>query len=324
MNVYWKYRIPALKGENEIDIVAVLNHGYVRKISVSSRNSEPEVIRDVDINDLSLEYPYLIFNFLKRILLKKSEHLTEQLSFSNPYFLLKILQDYFTILEIMKQIKLLAVQYNDKALYQTTTLFFRENAFNEKILRRLSAFIMNPKPDLLNSILTIKDIFFLYDLIMGYDKEKEKEGRVYLIVNDFIFKHFHKKKILLSCHYYDKDFPMDTFPEIISVPDYREKLLNDLKSCLHTIKHDLEILSGKEDSEPPVNTLKSHVNDAGSDITTSFCYGRIIREDNHAYYTEYLYDRYLGVPDLFNGMHHQALEFVFSLMNFTLIEKRYS
>ena len=319
MNVFWKYSIPALKRAREIDIHACLNHGYVRKITLPSYTPEPELIRQSEIMHLSFEYPYLIFNFLDYLIKNQSDVLNEQFSFSYPGFQLKILQDYFTILEIMKQIKLLAVQYHDKALFQTTELFFRENVFNEKILKRLSAHILNPKKKSLNTILTIKDIFFLYDLIMGYEKEKDKEGKSYLVINHSVFRHFHKHTKILPCHFYDNTFSKNSNPDTISVPEYRKKLLMDLKTYLKVIKHDLEILSGKEEGGDTQNKAARQ-----REFESDFHYGSIHYKMNHQYIVEYLYERYFQNPHIFCGMHHEALEFVFSMMNFTLIEKEYS
>jgi len=319
MNVFWTYRVPTLKKDRIIHIHAGLNHGYVRKIILPDYTPEQELIQQSEIMELSFEYPYMTFNFLNYLIKSQQDLLDEKLSFSTPGFQLKILQDYFSILEIMKQIKLLAVHYHDKALYQTTALFFRESIFNEKILNRLSAHILNPEKDSLNTILTIKDIFFLYDLIMGYEKEKEKEGKSYLVMNHAVFRHFHKHKKILPGHFYDNAFIKDSNPELISVPEYRKKLLNDLKKYLQVMKHDLEILSGKEDGGGRQNITSMQTN-----LESAFHYGNIHHKTNHQYLVEYLYDRYFQNPHVFYGLHHEALEFVFFLMNFTLLEKEYS
>ncbi|MDK2976173.1 MAG: hypothetical protein PWP06_648 [Candidatus Marinimicrobia bacterium] len=319
MNVFWTYRVPTLKKDRIIHIHASLNHGYVRKIILPDYTPERDLILQSEIMELPFEYPYMIFNFLNYLIKSQQNLLNEQLSFSTSGFQLKILQDYFTILEIMKQIKLLAFYYHDKALYQTTTLFFSENAFNEKILKRLSAHLLNPEKNTLNTILTIKDIFFLYDLIMGYEKEKEKEGKGYLVINHAVFQHFHKHKKILPCHFYDNDFIKDPNPEWISVPEYRKKLLNDLKIYLQVMKHDLEILSGKEEENGSQNIAAMQTYPE-----SAFHYGKIHHKTNHQYLVEYLYDRYFQNPRVFYGLHHEALEFIFFLMNFTIIEKEYS
>ncbi|MDD5581981.1 MAG: hypothetical protein PHS99_02055 [Candidatus Marinimicrobia bacterium] len=319
MNIYWKYKVPTLKKPRSIEIQASLRNGFVQNISFNEEEYHPEIIHKKELLSLSQDYPFLLFNFLNKLILKDESPSESMLSTDSPYFILKILEDYFTTLEIMKQIKYIAQYFNDKALYQTITLFFQENTFNEIILKRLIEYFLNPNSlSLKKDILTIKDIFFLYDLIIGYEREKEKEGRGYLTMNNALFNHFYKKITILACNFYELTFDSNPFFDKISVPLYRKKLLQDLKKSLQTMRNDLEILSGKEDKE-----LWNYSKHISTDIT-DFQYGKIIFEKNHCYTVNYLYGNYIEKPDIFYSLHHKALEFFFLLLNFTEIRKEYS
>jgi hypothetical protein len=318
MNVEWTYITPSLCSDVTIHIKASLRHGYIEQITINPPISNPETINLSHLPDLSDTDPFIAFSFYKMLFLKKT---TDAHPDGTHLILLKILQDYFVILEIMKQIKNLAVAYDDKALFQTTHLFFTENVFNKKILSRLTSIVVHTEnPKAFQTILSLSDVFFLYDLIMGYQKAKEKEGRLYLFINNFLFKHINKDRKILRCDFYRDDFlHQDRFVKV-SLPEYRDILLDDLKSVLAALKTDLEQLSKNE------NGLSLHTFNPGEKKQYEmpvdlFHFGRVILFQDDTVILEYVYDSLFKHKECFTGLSYEALEFILSLLNFQLKEK---
>jgi|GEM_PF-2273896 len=323
MKVYLKYKVPSLYNETHLSVCVIVRHGLIKDISFDWDKSLYVFSLSSPYPVLNVNHGFVFFNFYYTLLLKEVLKDTEDARLSNNLNLLNILNDYFIILEIMDQINKTAFFYDDKRLYTASDKFFRNNTFHEKLLKKISGIIESRGIKGLKELLTLKDVFFLYDLLMDYMREKEKEGGWYNNINTFMFSHFYRDISIFEGNYYQKEYLGNKKFIPSNIPDYRNKLLQDQNLYLSKMKNDLENFSKTsydslfEHFELPVEPNFMIEKD------DMFMYGKIQKVTDDHIDINYIYDIFHKRKESFINLHHETLDYIFSLFHFELKEKFY-
>ncbi len=323
MKIFLKYNVPSLFEKTLLTVSASVRNDLVEDIFFDWEKSGSLLSMGSPYPNLKTKNEFIYFNYYYMVLLKEVTKDTEEARLTNNLNLLNILNDYFTLSEIFDQLNITAYYYDDKVLYSASKKFSRDNSFNETLLNKMRGVIESGGKRGLKELVTLNDVFYLYDLLMNYLKEMKQEGGWLSKIDSKLFKHYNKGIQIFMCDYYEKGFLANkTFiPSNVSL--YREKLRHDLDMYLNKMKNDLENFSKSSyDSlfehfelpeEPSFQLEKDDI----------FLYGKVDSVSENNMSVTYIYDLFQKRKKSFINLHHETLDYIFSLFHFDLTKKFY-